>query len=215
MSKEYLKEVKTKVTDFVNTHPRESILIGGAALLIIGYIGYKLFGGSSSDETESQGEEAVKELETPGNVEEPQEEAKAQKPITVFQTDSEDEPILLKQSIKPKRDAAGVLDKETLIRIFDKRSTIRGIRKLDRSFKEKRRALFNDQMEYKNTISKYHFEIEKKRETNLEYICRALNITMDDIENSQEKILWRSKFSIRCRYQRIWEAKCANMANTW
>lgn len=187
MNRENFEELKTKVKEYVQNNTKESILIGGAALLIIGYIGYKLFGGSSTTEAEPQGEEIVKELETPGNVTEPQEEVKNQKPIVAFQTDSEDEPMLLKQSIKPKRDSAGVLDRDTLIKIFDKRSTIRGIRKLDRTFKEKRRAVFNDQIEYKNLISKYHFEIEKKRETNLEYICRALNINMDDIENSQEK----------------------------
>jgi hypothetical protein len=38
-----------------------------------------------------------------------------------------------------------------------------------------------------NTISHYHNEIEKRRESNLEYLCRALNITIEDIENSQEK----------------------------
>lgn len=38
-----------------------------------------------------------------------------------------------------------------------------------------------------NIISKYHFEIEKKRENNLEYICRSLAISIEDIENAQEK----------------------------
>ena len=40
-----------------------------------------------------------------------------------------------------------------------------------------------------NIVGYYHNEIEKKREANLEYICRALNITMDDIENSQERYI--------------------------
>ena len=144
MNRENFEELKTKVKEYVQNHTKESILIGGAALLIIGYIGYKLFGGSSTAEAEPQGEETVKELETPGNVTEPQEEVKNQKPIVAFQTDSEDEPMLLKQSIKPKRDSAGVLDRDTLIKIFDKRSTIRGIRKLDKTFKEKRRAVSNN-----------------------------------------------------------------------
>lgn len=108
------------------------------------------------------------------------------KPVVEL-SDSEDEPILLKQVIKPARDQGGVLDKGTLVRIFDKRSTIRGMRKLDRTFKEKRRSNFNNPMEYKSLINYYHNEIERRREDNLEYICRALNISIDDIENSQEK----------------------------
>lgn len=43
------------------------------------------------------------------------------------------------------------------------------------------------QMNISNIINYYHNEIEKRREANLEYICRALNITIEDIENSQEK----------------------------
>ena len=42
-------------------------------------------------------------------------------------------------------------------------------------------------MNISNIINYYHNEIEKRREANLEYICRALNITIEDIENSQEK----------------------------
>lgn len=38
-----------------------------------------------------------------------------------------------------------------------------------------------------NIIYYYHNEIERKREANLEYICRALNVSIEDIENSQEK----------------------------
>ena len=64
-------------------------------------------------------------------------------------SDSEDEPLILKQVVKPTRDASGTLDRDTLVRIFDKRSTIRGIRRLDKTFKEKRRAVFNNQLEYK------------------------------------------------------------------
>ena len=185
MNKEYFQELKTKVSNFVQSNTKESILIGGAALLVIGYIGYKLFGRSTVEEAEQA--ETVKELNVSGNIEETKEETKNQKPVVTFQTDSEDEPMLLRQSIKPKRDTAGILDRETIIKIFDKRSTIRGIRKLDRTFKDKRRAAFNDISEYKSIISKYHFEIERKRENNLEYICRSLGISIDDIENSQEK----------------------------
>jgi len=43
------------------------------------------------------------------------------------------------------------------------------------------------QMNISNIINYYHNEIEKRREANLEYICRALNISIEDIENSQEK----------------------------
>jgi hypothetical protein len=42
-------------------------------------------------------------------------------------------------------------------------------------------------MNINNTISFYHNEIEKRRESNLEYLCRALNVNIEDIENSQEK----------------------------
>lgn len=42
-------------------------------------------------------------------------------------------------------------------------------------------------MNISNIINYYHNEIEKRREANLEYICRALNISIEDIENSQEK----------------------------
>lgn len=183
MNREYLEELKGKVQDYVTTHRTESMVIGAAALLVVGYIGYKLFG--RKGETAAETEEIVKDGETPGNSN--KEETKTEKKANIQQIDSEDEPMILRDVIKPKRDSAGVLDQDTLIKIFDKRSTIRGMRKLDRTFKEKRRAAFGDQIEYRNIISRYHYEIEKKRENNLEYICRALNISIEDIENSQEK----------------------------
>lgn len=42
-------------------------------------------------------------------------------------------------------------------------------------------------MSINNIIRYYHNEIERKREDNLSYICRALNISQEDIDNSQEK----------------------------
>lgn len=147
MNKEYLQEIKTKVSDYIKSNTKESIMIGGTALLVLGYISYKLF--SRSPTAEADPTDNVKELNTSEIHEETKEEAKTSKPVVTFQTDSEDEPILLRQSIKPKRDNAGILDRETIIKIFDKRSTIRGIRKLDRTFKEKRRAAFYDTAEYK------------------------------------------------------------------
>lgn len=189
MNKEYLEEIKTKVADYVKTHRNESIAIG-AGIVVVGYFAYRLIFGRSSTQTESaKDEDGIKEInETPGNPEDTEEEAKVKpQKVPVANTDSEDEPLILRQVIKPKRDTAGVLDRDSLVRIFDKRSTIRGIRKLDRVFKEKRRAVFEDQVEYKNLISYYHYEIEKKRENNLEYICRAINVSIEDIENSQEK----------------------------
>lgn len=189
MNKEYLEEIKTKVADYVKTHRNESIAIG-AGIVVVGYFAYRLIFGRSGTQTESaKDEDGIKEInETPGNPEDTEEEAKVKpQKVPVANTDSEDEPLILRQVIKPKRDTAGVLDRDSLVRIFDKRSTIRGIRKLDRVFKEKRRAVFEDQVEYKNLISYYHYEIEKKRENNLEYICRAINVSIEDIENSQEK----------------------------
>lgn len=147
MNKEYLQEIKTKVSDYVKSNTKESVLIGGAALLVIGYLSYKLFGKSRVADAEPA--EAAKELNTSEIPEETKEEIKTSKPVVSFQTDSEDEPMLLRQAIKPKKDNAGVLDRETIIKIFDKRSTIRGIRKLDRTFKDKRRAAFYDIAEYK------------------------------------------------------------------
>lgn len=189
MNKEYLEEIKTKVADYVKTHRNESIAIG-AGIVVVGYFAYRLIFGRSGTQTEAaKDEDGIKEInETPGNPEDTEEEAKVKpQKVPVANTDSEDEPLILRQVIKPKRDTAGVLDRDSLVRIFDKRSTIRGIRKLDRVFKEKRRAVFEDQVEYKNLISYYHYEIEKKRENNLEYICRAINVSIEDIENSQEK----------------------------
>lgn len=55
-------------------------------------------------------------------------------------------------------------------------------------------------------INYYHNEIERRREANLEYICRALNITIDDIENSQEKYFGDRNLAFELgikEYQRI------------
>jgi hypothetical protein len=86
---------------------------------------------------------------TLGNPDDVKEENKTQNKKFTPVADSDDEPMLLRQVVKPKRDPQGVLDKETLTKIFDKRSTIRGMRKLDRQFKEKRRSMFDDPNEYK------------------------------------------------------------------
>lgn len=43
------------------------------------------------------------------------------------------------------------------------------------------------QLSINNIISYYHNQIEQKREENLSYICRALNVSLEDVENSQEK----------------------------
>jgi hypothetical protein len=191
MNKEYVDEIRSKVTDFVQNNTRESIAIGAAAFAVVGYFTYKCIYGSEKANKHVKGgkaEDSIKELDTtPGNPDSPHEEVKTRNTKFIPHSDSEDEPLILKQVVKPKRDSAGIVDRDTLVRIFDKRSTIRGIRKLDKTFKEKRRATFADQAEYKNIISYYHFEIEKKRENNLEYICRAINVSIEDIENSQEK----------------------------
>ena len=44
--------------------------------------------------------------------------------------DSEDEPLQLMRGIEVVRDSEGFLTGETIIKILDKRSTIRGIRKM-------------------------------------------------------------------------------------
>ena len=194
MDEKRYEELKERITEFIEEKPTESAILGVGALLATGYCLYKLFSRKGKEATVKAGarpEDTIKEGDiTPGNPDdlETGEEAKApSKRRFVPQSDSEDEPMLLRQNIKPKRDNAGVLDRDTLVRIFDKRSTIKGMRKLDRTFKEKRRSVFKDPVEYKNVISFYHNEIEKRRESNLEYICRALNVSIEDIENSQEK----------------------------
>ena len=190
-----LEEVKAKVTEYVNEYPGKSIL-AGVGVLFVGYVAYRWLRGSQGKTNgKPKVEDSIKEVDTPGNPDAEEEESKTKNPRFVPQTDSEDEPLILKEVIKPKRDSAGILDRETLIRIFDKRSTIRGIRKLDKSFKDKRRAAFQDQIEYKNLISYYHDQIERKRENNLEYICRAINVSIDDIENSQEKYFGESNLA--------------------
>ena len=60
--------------------------------------------------------------------------------------DSEDEPLALMRGIEVKRDAEGVLSGETVVQILDKRSTIRGIRKLTQEFRDKRRSVFQRNM---------------------------------------------------------------------
>jgi hypothetical protein len=151
MNKEKFEELKNKVTDFVNEKPTESAIIGASVVLILGYCVYKLFSRSKAtkDKTLNPEDVIVDDGTTLGNPDEAKEETKAQNKKFLPVADSDDEPMLLRQSVKPKRDPAGVLDRETLTKIFDKRSTIRGMRKLDRQFKEKRRAMFDDSMEYK------------------------------------------------------------------
>mmetsp|Transcript_3285 Transcript_3285/g.2740 ORF Transcript_3285/g.2740 Transcript_3285/m.2740 type:complete len:284 (+) Transcript_3285:8-859(+) len=181
-------ELTTKVKEFVKDRPTESALIGATALAVVGYLTYKYFWRVKIVKlrNKSKPEDSIKiEKSTPGNPD--SEEAKKTRKPDVPVSDSEDEPILLKQIIIPTRDNSGILDRSSLVRIFDKRSTIRGMRKLDKTFKEKRRANFNNPSEYKSIISYYHNEIERRRENNLEYICRSLNINIEDIENSQEK----------------------------
>lgn len=151
MNKEKFEELKTKVTDYVNEKPTESAIIGAGAVIILGYWIYKLFWRSKpvNDKT-SNPEDVIKDDGTTlGNPDEAKEETKAQNKKFLPVADSDDEPMLLRQSVKPKRDPAGILDRETLTKIFDKRSTIRGMRKLDRQFKDKRRAMFDDSTEYK------------------------------------------------------------------
>lgn len=151
MSSNSLEDIKKKVKDYVDENPTQSILIGAGAALLIGFIAYKLFSRDrktvATIKKQGRPEDVVVELETPGSYESVIKEETKTRVAPV--EDSEDEPVLLRQSIKPKRDTAGVLDKETLIKIFDKRSTIRGMRRLEKTFKEKRRAAFYDPPEYK------------------------------------------------------------------
>lgn len=123
----------------------------GVGAVVFGYLAYKLLSKGGSKTKTYRPEDDIIGI-TPGGPQasdEVVEEAKTKVQKVVPPSDSEDEPLVLKQSIQLRRDAEGLLDKETLIRIFDKRSSIRGMRKLDRTFKDKRRAAFQDQNEYK------------------------------------------------------------------
>ena len=71
--------------------------------------------------------------------------------------DSEDEPLTLMRSINIVKDDEGVILEEPLIQIFDKRNTIRGIRKKQREFRVKRRACFENQDEYNRLVLFYHY----------------------------------------------------------
>ena len=149
MYEEKFKEIKKKVTEYVEKEPQKCAIIGGVAILVVGYLTYRWWSGSSDKKNgkTARPEDEVKEV-TPGNIDDI-EEVKEKPKKAVAPSDSEDEPLILRQVIKVKRDAAGILDKESLVRIFDKRSTIRGMRKLDRTFKDRRRNSFNDQVQYK------------------------------------------------------------------
>lgn len=152
MSKENFDELKIQVTEFVNEKPVESLLIAAAALAV-GFMSLKYlwkWNNKPRDKPTDKPEDVIQiEEETKGNLSGNEEETKSRSRKFILQSDSEDEPMLLKQAIRPMRDGVGVLDRGTLVRIFDKRSTIRGIRRLDRTFKEKRRANFEDANEYK------------------------------------------------------------------
>ena len=41
--------------------------------------------------------------------------------------------------------------------------------------------------DYEKIIDFYHVEVEEKKEDNLNYISKCLNITMDDIDLAQDK----------------------------
>lgn len=149
MYEEKFREIKQKVADYIHKEPEKCAIIGGVAFLVVGYLAYRWYNKSSDRKKDKKArpEDEVKEV-TPGNIEEI-EETKERPKKAIAPSDSEDEPLILRQVIKVKRDSAGILDKDSLVRIFDKRSTIRGMRKLDRTFKDRRRAAFNDQVQYK------------------------------------------------------------------
>lgn len=119
---------------------------------------------------------------------------------SLLKVDSSDEPVSLYQDVKIKRDQDGVIDKDSITKIFSKRANIRGVRKLIYDFKDKRRKKIRKVVkngvadidilypqEYAKIVEFYHFEIEEKKEDNLNYIAKCLNITMDDIDIAQEK----------------------------
>lgn len=152
---EKLDELRTKVTEFCQENPVQTAVIG-AGVVAVGYVAYKFLWKTKNRAQRRKRSTSNPEdiIQTEGDTLKGDEESKENsRPLppkkAMHESDSEDEPVILKQAIKPCRDQSGILDKTTLIKIFDKRSTIRGIRKLDRVFKEKRRQNFDNVAEYK------------------------------------------------------------------
>jgi len=88
-----------------------------------------------------------------------------------------------------EKDQEGILTEQALVNLFDKRNTIRGVRKKAKEFRNKWRECFENQSEYRRMVLIYHNQLENMRESNLEYLAQAMGITMDEIDESQVKYL--------------------------
>lgn len=86
--------------------------------------------------------------------------------------------IVIEYEIKLKVDPDQVLSYETIVQIFDKRSVIKGIKKMKYEFKINRRKLLADQNEsqYRKVVILFKKVIESKLEDNLKVIARRVNI---------------------------------------
>ena len=86
--------------------------------------------------------------------------------------------LVIEFEIKPKLERDGVLSYETIVQIFDKRSVIKGIKKMKFEFKVNRRKLLADQNEsqYKKVVILFKKVIESKLEDNLKLIAKKVLI---------------------------------------
>jgi hypothetical protein len=85
--------------------------------------------------------------------------------------------LVIEYEIKLKFDEDGVLSYQPLVRIFDKRQVIKGIKKMKYDFKVKRRRLFvaNNLVQYKKIVLLYKKAIESKIEDNLRFVGRKVS----------------------------------------
>ena len=130
---------RSKISEYIEKEPTKCAIIGIGIVAVLGLVGYKII------QARGCKQDVCKTIQP----KRPEEEIKTIGVTPGAPSDSEDEPLLLRQSIKPKRDPAGIIDKDTLVKIFNKRSTIKGMRKMDKAFKDKRRASFRDPVDYK------------------------------------------------------------------
>ena len=159
-------------------------LLGAAAMGVVFGIGYLIL---SKGQRQASREEADEdEIQTRRPVSPTK---KLYKDLYDNVVDSEADPVQIMRNIPVVRDHDGLLSEDTLIKIFDKRNNIGGIRALQREFRQKRRDVIQNAEEYKQICIYYHDKIERKREENLEELVRVLGITMDDIDDAQQKHL--------------------------